>query len=211
MKNLIKVSLLLLLLLFVVGCSGVSTDDHQQVLDQLTEAEESLSFLEDEHQVVLSQLAETEESLTTLQNEYDSYRESTADWLEYSEEEKQAEIEIAKRETEIEELEKIKSDYESQVESLESQIEKLKDDVITIAGSPKTYPAGYLTAGKDFEVGRYKIYGGSSNFIVYSSEGRLRVNIILGSGSFAVNDYVYTFSHGDEVQANSSFTMVPIE
>lgn len=211
MKLIAKGLVLLLLLFLIVGCSSVSKDDHQQTLNQLAEVEGSLSSLEDEHLIVLSLLAEAEDTLVSIQNEYESYRDSTADWLEYSEAEKLAEIEVAKRESEIKDLDKKKSDLEDQVEGLESQIVKLKADVITVAGSPKTYPAGYLTAGTDFEVGRYKIYGGSSNFIVYSSDGRLRVNIILGSRAHTVSEYIYTFSRGDDVQANSSFRMVPVE
>ena len=64
-------------------------------------------------------------------------------------------------------------------------------------------------AGEDFEVGRYKIYGGSSNFIVYSRYGDLEVNTILGD--WGVEEYVYTFNNGDEIEAHSSFKMQPIQ
>lgn len=91
--------------------------------------------------------------------------------------------------------------------SVQTEIESLKGEVIKIKGEPKSYPAGYLTAGTDFDVGRYKIYDGSSNFVVYSSLGELRVNTILG-GRNGVNEYIYKFSIGDKVEADSSFKMV---
>ena len=85
----------------------------------------------------------------------------------------------------------------------------MNEDVITAKGKAKTYTAGQLVAGEDFEVGRYKIYGGNSNFIVYSRWGDLEVNTILGD--WGVEEYVYTFNEGDEVEAHSSFKMQPIE
>ena len=71
-------------------------------------------------------------------------------------------------------------------------------------------PPGMYTVGKDIPAGRYKIHGGSSNFFVYSSSGSLEVNIILG-GRYGVEEYLYTFKSGDEVEARSSFKLTPIE
>lgn len=94
--------------------------------------------------------------------------------------------------------------------SVQAEIDDLKGEVIKIKGQEKTYPAGYLTAGTDFEIGRYRIYGGNSNFVVRSSLGELKVNIILG-GKYGVNEYIYEFSTGDKVQAESSFKMVLVK
>ena len=99
---------------------------------------------------------------------------------------------------------------EEKKQTLNSEIEQLNGEAIKIKGTPKTYPAGHLTAGTDIPVGRYKIYGGNSNFIVYSSAGKLEVNIILGE-SFGVNEYIYTFKSGDKIEANSSFKLVEVE
>lgn len=111
----------------------------------------------------------------------------------------------------IENLEKEQRDLEKQKEQLELEVKTLKGDVIKLRGEPKTYPAGHLTAGTDIPTGKYKIYGGSSNFVVYSSSGSLKVNIILGSNSLSVSEYIYTFSVGDKIQANSSFKLVSVE
>lgn len=111
----------------------------------------------------------------------------------------------------VDNLKKEQESLETQKKQLETEINTLKDDIIKLKGEPKTYPAGHLTAGTDIPIGKYKIYGGKSNFVVYSSSGSLKVNIILGSGSFAVSEYIYTFSTGDRIQANSSFKLVSIE
>lgn len=122
-----------------------------------------------------------------------------------------------KKQEELKELEAKKSELNIDILSLEekkqtlnSEIEQLNGEAIKIKGTPKTYPAGHLTAGTDIPVGRYKIYGGNSNFIVYSSTGKLEVNIILGE-SFGVNEYIYTFKSGDKIEANSSFKLVEVE
>lgn len=103
------------------------------------------------------------------------------------------------------------SSLENKKQSLNTEIQRLNSEVTKIKGEPKTYPAGQLTAGVDVPIGKYKIYGGNSNFMVYSSSGRLEVNIILGSGSYNVNEYIYTFKTGDIIKANSSFKLVSIE
>lgn len=103
------------------------------------------------------------------------------------------------------------SSLENKKQSLNEQIQQLNGEVTKIKGEPKTYPAGQLTVGTDVPAGKYKIYGGNSNFVVYSSSGRLEVNIILGSGTYNVNEYIYTFKTGEIVKANSSFKLVSIE
>ena len=107
-------------------------------------------------------------------------------------------------------LENKVKDLISQKEKLEKDIENLKSDVIKIKGEPKQYPAGQLTAGTDVPTGKYKIYGGNSNFVVYSSYGKLKVNVILGT-SIGVDEYIYTFETGDKIKAESSFKLVAVE
>ena len=103
------------------------------------------------------------------------------------------------------------SSLENKKQTLNTEIQELNSEVVKIKGQPKTYPAGQLTAGTDIPVGKYKIYDGNSNFVVYSKSGELKVNIILGAENYGVNEYVYTFKEGDMVKANSSFKLVTIE
>ena len=110
----------------------------------------------------------------------------------------------------IKTLENKQEELTKEKETLESQVTSLKQDVIKIKGEPKTYPAGQLIAGEDVPIGKFKIYGGKSNFQVYSSTGRLQVNIILG-GSYGVDEYIYTFKADDKIEASSSFKLVEVE
>lgn len=125
---------------------------------------------------------------------------------ELQQEEKQNEIN-----NNIKALEDRVAELTTQKQDLENQINTLSQEVIRIKGEAKTYPAGYLTAGEDVPTGKYKIYGGSSNFVVYSASGSLQVNIILGSGQYKVSEYIYTFKSGDVIKANSSFKLVEVE
>ena len=77
------------------------------------------------------------------------------------------------------------SSLENKKQTLNTEIQQLNSDVTKIKGEPKKYPAGQLTAGTDIPTGKYKIYGGNSNFIVYSSSGKLEVNIVLVSSKDA--------------------------
>lgn len=150
------------------------------------------------------------EKVVELENKLN---ESLKEIEKLSQTEKQKEIQekINSLQKESDNLSTKISELENEKKALETNIQNLKGDIIKVKSSPKNYPAGYLKAGTDFDVGRYKIYNGNSNFIVYSSTGSLRVNIILGeSYGFGVNEYIYTFSYGDEIQASSSFTMVPV-
>jgi len=152
-----------------------------------------------------------------LKKEIESLNTILGDWTKYDETERQSQIEIAKHKDDISKLQKDidglgkdKERLQSEINDAKSQIEKLKGEAFALAGTPKNYPAGHLYAGTDFVIGRYRIYGGSSNFVVYSSSGRLRVNIILG-GRYGVDEYIYDFDDGDKIEASSSFTMVMVQ
>ncbi len=115
-----------------------------------------------------------------------------------------------KQQEEVNKLKSTKEELEKTKTSLNDEIQKLKEEVVKIKGEPKKYPAGQLTAGTDIPLGKYKIYGGNSNFTVHSSYGDLKVNIILG-GSYGVEEYIYTFQQGDKIDARSSFYLVAVE
>lgn len=160
-------------------------------------------------------IAEKEQQVIDLKNENNSIQEQfrglseKISILQKDEEQEKINRKIEELKNEQEKLENDIKNKESEKSSLEKELKKLNGDIITAKGKAKSYPAGQLIAGEDFEVGRYKIYGGSSNFIVYSRFGDLEVNTILGD--WGVDEYVYTFNEGDEVEAHSSFKMQPIE
>lgn len=137
-----------------------------------------------------------DESQSWLLKDSSSYNQEQAKTIELQNKQKNLNAEVA--------------NLEEKKASLTTEIEKLNRDVIKIKGEPQTYPAGHLIAGTDVPIGKYKIYDGTSNFIVHSSEGSLKVNIVLGGG-YGVDEYIYTFQTGDKIVANSSFKLVSVE
>lgn len=162
-----------------------------------------------------SEIERLESSKINLQEENNKiqklYKELTEKISELQKEEEQEEInnKIEELKQEQEQLEKSIADKNDEKQNLEKELDKLNGDIIVVKGETRSYPAGKLVAGKDFDTGRYKIFGGNANFIVYSRYGELRVNTILGE--YGVEEYVYTFENGDEVDAHSAFQMQPIE
>ena len=175
---------------FLLGLIILSATGSDKII---TEKEQQVIALKDENYSFQGQIEELKEQIATLQKD---------------EEQKEIDNKIQELKSEQEDLEKDIESKKEEKSSLEEEIEKLNGDVITVKGKAKSYPAGQLVAGEDFEAGRYKIYGGSSNFIVYSRYGDLEVNTILGD--WGVDEYVYTFNNGDEIEAHSSFKMQPI-
>ncbi len=122
---------------------------------------------------------------------------------------------VSQKEVQNELQEKI-NDLNAQKETLQNEVNNLTEkknqlnsEIVSIKGQPLTFPAGYFTAGIDFEAGRYKIYDGNSNFIVYSARGDLKVNTILGNDPrYSVSEYIYNFNSGDKIQAGSSFKLI---
>lgn len=183
--------LLAFLVVFLIGIiilSGIGFNN------KIAEKEQQLINLKDENNSIQEQFMGLSEKISTLQKD---------------EEQEKINNKIQELKSEQEELEEDIKDKKSEKSSLEKELDKLNGDIVTAKGKAKTYPAGQLVAGEDFEVGRYKIYGGSSNFIVYSRYGDLEVNTILGD--WGVEEYVYTFNNGDEIEAHSSFKMQPIQ
>ncbi|HIU23292.1 MAG TPA: hypothetical protein IAD49_06925 [Candidatus Fimihabitans intestinipullorum] len=139
-------------------------------------------------------------------NLYSNFKTLQDDYTELEEKYKEA-----TGEEEINDLNSQKTDLQNDINELQKQKDKLSEEVITLKGQPISFPAGYFTAGDDFETGRYKIYDGNSNFVVYDLFGDLKVNIILGSDPrFDTSEYIYSFSKGDEIIADSSFKLVAV-
>lgn len=162
--------------------------------NKLKAEERNLSTLKEDNNKIQKEFLEMNNKISELQRD---------------EEQKKISEEIDKLKDEQKSLEEDIKDKESEKSSLEKELKKLNGEVLTAKGKAKSYPAGQLVAGEDFDVGRYKIYGGSSNFVVYSRFGELEVNTILGD--WGVEEYIYTFNEGDEIEAQSSFKMQPIE
>lgn len=102
------------------------------------------------------------------------------------------------------------ADYDSQINAKQSELDRLTTGIAKAKESPVSLPAGELTVGTDIQPGRYSVTG-KSNFIVHSMFGELKVNTILGGGSFGVAEYVCTLETGDKIKAGSRCTYTPIK
>lgn len=98
------------------------------------------------------------------------------------------------------------SNLEIEIDALNAKITELDGVYSKKLSEPISFSAGQYECGINFEPGRYRIYGGSSNFFV---NGGLDVNIILGNDLSwgQVPEYIYNFRRGDEVESRSPFKM----
>ena len=147
--------------------------------------------------------------MAALQSIYNDFRLEAAGFLALNEIERLSAIEVARRESELSELDLQITTLNGEIEALRTQIAELQADAIRIAGESRRFPAGFLYIGTDIDAGRYKIYGGTRNFFV-ERNNRYVVNIILG-GRLGVDEYIFTFRDGDVIEARSAFRLVHIE
>lgn len=103
-------------------------------------------------------------------------------------------------------------DRQKRVDSLKSEIELLENTIRVKQEEPTEIPAGEYTVYPEGSVrpGRYSVTG-SSNFVVRSSSGDLKVNTILGDGSWGVDQYVCNLGSGDTIKASSRCILTPVE
>jgi hypothetical protein len=121
-------------------------------------------------------------------------------------------------------LDKIQNDIKTkqdQIKSLDSQISAKQKELASVTGqidkakgAPKILPAGQFEVGKDVPASRYKAVpvGSGSNFVVYASDGELKVNTILGDhAGLGTSEYVFTAEDGDKIQTEASVKLIPVE
>lgn len=96
------------------------------------------------------------------------------------------------------------------LEIKQKELDKLNQNIITAKGNPISLPSGEYTGGTDIPIGRYKV-SGSSNFVVQSYTGKLKVNTILGGGIVGKGDYVCNIEVGDKIEASSKVNFTPIK
>lgn len=150
-----------------------------------------------------TQYQETFNKLQNAKNELDKNESLLKDLENYK-----------KNKTELDKNLNIKNEelknLSSQVEQKQTELDKLNGDIIQAKGQPITLPAGQFVVGNDVPAGRYNV-SGSSNFFVYSSSGRLKVNTILGNGYVGRGDYVCTLDTGDNIENHARTTFTPIQ
>jgi len=223
-KELLSISPLFAMLIILTvaagvlsGCSaGVSEADHEAVVSENDSLRNDHSILQNEHSALVAEKAELQiihdsllVEMVSLQGEYDVLYIETADFRALGESQRADALEVATLVDGISTLESRVGELNTEIGELNNRITTLQSDVVRIAGESRAIPAGVWYVGSDIEAGRYRVYGGSSNFFVRRNEFPV-VNIILGT-AMGVSEYIFTFRNGDEIDARSSFRMVPIE
>jgi hypothetical protein len=97
---------------------------------------------------------------------------------------------------------------DTQIGEKQAELDRLTGEIVKAAGAPFSIPSGQYTGGTDIGVGRYSV-SGSSNFVVRSNYGDLKVNTILGDRFYG--DYVCTIAQGDRIECSSSTTWTPVQ
>lgn len=113
----------------------------------------------------------------------------------------------------------VSADFETKTDKIESIVSEISEKELelerlttgtVVTGSPVILGAGEFTVGEQIPSGRYKITG-SSNLVVYSSDGDLMVNTILGRNSISVPSYTVYLLDGYTIEAHGKNTYTPVE
>ncbi|MCD8356288.1 MAG: hypothetical protein LUE11_06925 [Clostridia bacterium] len=182
---------------YVFGCSaGEQTVINDRVLDSIQEKNDEYKDITAKIDLYEKEL-EKKEDLVEQVNEYDENKEKY-----------QSELEDLKKQ--VEEKESDLSTIESDITTKQAELDKLKGEIVKASGDPITVPSGDYTIGTDIQAGRYRI-SGSSNFVAYTSSGRVYINTILGDSRVGDGDYIGTLSDGMVVRCSSKTTFTPVK
>ncbi|MFZ3577625.1 hypothetical protein [Virgibacillus sp. DJP39] len=100
----------------------------------------------------------------------------------------------------------------STIKGKQAELDKLEKGIAKKEGEPINLISGEFIVGRDLPPGRYQAtnVGEGSNFVVYSSDGSLKVNTILGE-SFGYGDYVFWAEDGDLIESAAKVKLIPVQ
>lgn len=191
-----------LIVIFVAAISAYQTAIGQNISDEILQQKLDQDQEYTARKAELDKLNEDIDSQQGLLNELNMYK-SNAENLSQALNDKQQQVY---------DLDLQIQERQGKVDSLNAEIDSLSNTVKVKQEEPTVIPAGEYTVSANGSVrpGRYSVTG-SSNFVVHSSTGDLKVNTILGGGSFGVDQYVCNLSSGDNIKAQSRCTLTPVE
>lgn len=163
---------------------------------QIEENNNELSELQSQIKNAKTELSEQQDLLNAF-NDYKANKESK-------------DAELVQLDNNIQEKSNNISSLDEQISAKTAELDKLKSAIQRTGEEPKVLTAGEYTVGKDIDAGRY-IVTGKSNFVVRSALGSLKVNTILGGGSFGEESYTCTLEDGDTLELSSKDTFTPIK
>lgn len=100
--------------------------------------------------------------------------------------------------------------YEVPKEVQAADVEEPKEE-LPVATETQVLMAGEHIVGTDLPPGRYVAtnIGRGTNFFVYKSTGRLKVNTVLGNGSIGSGDYKFWAEDGDRIETRGKVKLIP--
>ncbi len=185
-----------LALIILVGIISYRSGFNKNISTRIYSLSEQYREIADKLEETKTELKENENLLNDLKD-YEKNRKELNENLK---------TKTAELETKSKDLEGINT----QISQKQAELDKLNGDIIQAKGQPITLPAGQFVVGNDVPAGRYNV-SGSSNFFVYSSSGRLKVNTILGNSYVGRGDYVCTLDTGDNIENHARTTFTPIQ
>lgn len=188
----VVIAILMVAMYFV----GKNTIIKEAVLQEKVSLNKEISALDEK---LIDQESEFEMNKEELQSQKDDFAQ-LAEYLKNKD----------KLTADLEEAQKKLDDLNSEIGSKQTTLDHLNADIVQAKSAPISIPAGEHTVGDGIPAGRYSVTG-SSNFVVWSSSGDLKVNTILGSDMLGVDNYVCNLSTGDQIKASSACQLTPIK
>ena len=157
-----------------------------------------------------TELADINGQIEQVKGELSSQQDVLNEFNDYKANKEAKEGEIVQLDNDIQAKSNGVAKLAAEIQEKSSELDQLKNAIQRTGEEPKVLPAGEYTVGYDIDAGRY-IVTGRSNFVVHSATGRLKVNTILGGGSYGEESYTCTLETGDSLELSSKDTFTPIK
>lgn len=206
-----KVLFVLFMASFLVGCS--SNEEAQAEVDgevmNLEEIKENISESEEKFKALEEKISSKESELSDLESSFSERKAEFDELTKLADNRDSIEEEISKSESTLESL-------NSDISETESKLDELKEEIVSFADEPIKLEAGYFYFGEDIESNRYKLTaqeGQRGNvFIRSAADGMSYVSDTFGDGTNrSVEEFTFTASDGDEIEATIPIYLYPVE
>lgn len=219
MKKLFKMKKLWLtigVLILLSIAYGIGNNSAKVTLDEskvnYAELTSKIKDLESESKKLEKVLDDTKKEIQDEQSKLDEKSGEVSEALALVDSRDDINSEIEKLSKDLDgKIEKIDS-LDKSIESNQSELEKLKNGVAKKKEDPVELISGVFIVGKDLPPSRYQAtnIGRGSNFVVYDSDGSLKVNTILGN-DFGSGDYVFFANEGDVIETSAKVKLIPVK
>jgi phage host-nuclease inhibitor protein Gam len=214
MKRTIAIIIALFIALSMIGCKAVvSQEEYDKLLLERDEYKNSAEQYKADSDTanakitdLTAQISELLAEKTALQTEYNDYFEKSSEFNHLTEVEKQAALDVASRQKELDDIQAQSDALENQMTDLgdsiseltskktelEDEINVLKNKIIEYKEAPVQLTNGSYTAGRDFKAGIYDLYAVAGNGDVTTEDPHDYANALFLMMSVRASDYTIT-------------------